>query len=291
MANNSDKAADAFDAVGNEYRVAILRSLMNAYQNDEGVVSFSNLFDTIEVEDSSRFNYHLQKLVGRFVRDTGDGYALTPTGRSVVSEIASGKLDSDSTLGPEPVDGECYACGEAALVLHYPGPRVRITCESCGEEVVHKYLPPAAVSGRTVEELERDFDRLNRSWRSLAADGICPECNGQIDGELSRTISPLTTPRVGDVSVWGVYSCNQCWVRGSTPPGILVLDHPATVSSYWQEGVDVSERPLWRHQWALSDEYLSVVQEDPLRVEIAVPVTDPPLRFRVDHSLDVTHVA
>lgn len=291
MASDSDSAADAFDAVGNEYRVAILRSLMNAYQNDEGEVSFSELLDSTEIDDSSRFNYHLQKLVDRFVHDTGGGYTLTPTGRAVVSEIASGKLDSDSSFGPEPVDGVCYACGEAALFLHYPDPRVRVTCESCDEEVVHKYLPPAAVSGRTVKELKRDFDRLNRSWRSLAANGICPECSGTIDGELSRTISPLWTPKVGDVEIWGVYSCDQCWVRGATPPGILVMDHPATVSAYWQQGTKLFDRPLWQCHWALTDEYLSVTNEEPLCVEIEVPVSDPPLRFRVDHALDVTHVS
>lgn len=287
MSDSTNSAADAFEAVGNEYRVEILRSMMTAYQNNETPISFSDLMESIGLRDSGKFNYHLQKLVGRFICDTGDGYALTYAGRTAVSAIASGKLNDDSFIERESVDGACYACGERALILHYPGQRVRVTCESCDEELVHIQFPPTAVSKRTVDELKRDFDRWARSWRSLVGGGICPECNGKVSGQLRLVESPETTPTVGNLNIRAVISCDGCWVRGAMPPGLLVITHPAIVSAFWDHGIDIYERPLWQHHWALSQDYLTVINEEPLRVEIEVPIQEDTVSLRIDRSLSV----
>ncbi|WP_247729632.1 helix-turn-helix domain-containing protein [Halovivax limisalsi] len=282
-----DETAAAFGAVGNEHRVAILRALMEAYQRGETPIAYSTLKDRIGMRDSGQFNYHLQELVDRFVAESADGYALTYAGRTVVSAIASGALDESVTRAPEPVEGTCYACGAASLVIHYPGQRVRITCAACDEEVVHIQFPPVAVAARTVAELKRDFDRWARSWRSLAGSGICPECAGRIDVELGRETS---TPTTGDADVRAVISCEQCWVRGGMPPGLTVLDHPAVVSFFWDRGIDVRDRPQWRHAWALADDGLTVVETDPLRVEVTLRVEDDSLTLRIDDSLRVESV-
>lgn len=290
MPEMNDNTADAFGAVGNEHRVAILQALMAAYQNGETPVSYSDLLDRIDIRDSGQFNYHLQKLVGRFVSESADGYALTYAGRTVVSAIASGTLDQSSMLEPEPVAGSCYACGAETLVLHYPDERVRVTCEACGEEVVHIQFPPAAVAERTRPELKRDFDRWARSWRSLVGAGICPECSGTIVGALERPAEIPTAPTTGDAGVRAAISCEQCWVRGFMPPGIIVLDHPAVVSFFWERGIDVRERPLWQLEWALTDDALTIVSEEPLRVEIEIADETASLSLTVGDSLEVESV-
>lgn len=295
MTTNDDErdderdSADAFGAIGNEHRVAILRALMDAYQADATPLSYSALLDRVDLRDSGKFNYHLQRLVGRFVSGTDDGYALTYAGRTVVSAIASGTLHESVDLDPRPVEGTCYACGAASLVLRYPGERVRVTCESCAEEVVHIQFPPAAVAARSIPELARDFDRWARSWHALAGEGICPECSGRIVGELGRE---SVRPADGDVDVRAVVSCQQCWVRGGMPPGLLVVEHPAVVSFFWRQGIDVRSRPLWQHQWALSEETLTVRSEDPLQVEVEVevPGEETSLFVTVDASLAVASV-
>jgi DNA-binding HxlR family transcriptional regulator len=56
-------AAEAFEVLGNEIRTAMVLELADA-----GPLSFSELRERVGVTDSGRFNYHLEKLVGRFVR-------------------------------------------------------------------------------------------------------------------------------------------------------------------------------------------------------------------------------
>lgn len=292
VSRTESETAAAFGAVGNEHRVAILRALMRAYQAGETPLSYSALMDRIEMRDSGQFNYHLQQLVGRFVAESPDGYALTYAGRTVVSAIASGTLDESVTRDPEPVDGTCYACGAASLVIRYPGQRVRVTCEACDEEIVHIQFPPAAVAERTDAELKRDFDRWARSWHSLAGRGVCPECAGTMAATLgpepigSHSSAPIT----GDVGVSALISCDHCWVRGEMPPGLVVLDHPAVVSFFWDRGIDVRDRPQWQHGWALAPEGLTVVDEDPLLVDVTVTVDDASLTLRIDDSLSVESV-
>lgn len=270
MSDEPLDAADAFSAIGNEYRVAILRALMVAYQQEQGAtpIAYSDLMSRAGLDDSGQFNYHLQQLVGRFVTEDADGYALTYAGRTVAAAIASGTLDESASLEPTSIDGSCYACGDEALVLRYPDDRVRVSCSSCGEELVHIQFPPAGVADRTVAQLERDFDRWERSWRSLAGDGICPECSSRMTGELNRERG---TPAAGNVSVRAVLSCDRCWTRAFMPPGVLLLDHPAVVSFLWEHGMDVRDRPLWHHEWALAADSQTVVTEDPLRVRIEIP--------------------
>lgn len=280
-------AADAFGAVGNEHRIAILRALMVAYQEGETPLAYSALMARTGMEDSGQFNYHLQRLVERFVSEGDDGYALTYAGRTVVSTVASGTLDGSASLDPEPVEGSCYACGDEALVLRYPGDRVRVTCSSCGEEVVHAQFPPAGVGDRTPAELARAFDRWARSWRIFAGSGVCPECSGKMSGELGREAG---TPTTGNVTVRAVLSCERCWVRGFMPPGMLVLDHPAVAAFFWERGIDVRDRPLWRLDWALSADAQTVVSEDPLRVRVDIQVDDATLSVTVGNSLSVESV-
>jgi DNA-binding HxlR family transcriptional regulator len=56
-------AAEAFEVLGNGIRTAMVLELADA-----GPLSFSELRERVGVTDSGRFNYHLEKLVGRFVR-------------------------------------------------------------------------------------------------------------------------------------------------------------------------------------------------------------------------------
>lgn len=284
MSETEQDAADAFGAVGNKHRVAILQALMIAYREDETPLAYSTLFSRVELQDSGQFNYHLQQLTGRFVSDEEEGYALTYAGRTVVSAIASGTLDDSASLDPEPVEGTCYTCGETALVLRYPGAQVRVTCSACDEELVHIDFPPAGVADRSADELKHAFDRWERSWRSLASSGVCPECSGRMVGELGRT---EVTTTAGDVSIRAILRCEQCWATGYLTPGMLVLDHPAVVSFFWDRGIDIRERPLWEHEWLLADEYLTVVEEDPFRIRLDIPAEDGTLSLTIDDSLTV----
>lgn len=78
--------SDAFDVLGNDTRLAILFALWDA--SDHGVsadgLSFSELRKHVDIADSGRFNYHLDKLTDRFIERTDDGYVLRRAGDSLV---------------------------------------------------------------------------------------------------------------------------------------------------------------------------------------------------------------
>lgn len=286
MADEID-TADALSAIGNHHRIEILRELMRADKAATGPVAYSELMERIGMRDSGKFNYHLQQLLGRFVAQSENGYRLTYAGRTVSSAIASGTLDDSIALDSKPVSGSCYECGEHTLVLQYPGERVRVTCTTCGEEIVHILFPPAAVRERTFSELERDFNRWAKRWHTIVSENICPECLAPINGELSQQKG---TPATGNTKVRAAVSCDQCWVRGHMPPGFLVLTHPQVVTAYWKQGIDIRNEPIWELDWAITQEFLSTVTEDPLTVDVTIPVVHGEIVFRIGPTLTIESI-
>ncbi|WP_049922067.1 winged helix-turn-helix domain-containing protein [Halopiger djelfimassiliensis] len=126
-----DEALEALDALANEHRIAILRALADA----DGPLSFSELREEIEMRDTGRFNYHLTELLGRFVRETPDGYRLGPAGKRVVLAGADLGRESATLLAESDApqsDGDCPVCGES----------------NC-DRVVHLHLSSTDPTGRS----------------------------------------------------------------------------------------------------------------------------------------------
>jgi DNA-binding transcriptional ArsR family regulator len=98
----------ALAALGNEHRIRILRALAAA---DEPL-SFSELRQRVGIDDTGRFNYHLNELCGRFVRDGKAGYELGYTGERVV--LAATDLDPEAaTTAEDSNGGNCPVCGDS----------------------------------------------------------------------------------------------------------------------------------------------------------------------------------
>lgn len=82
--------SEAFSALASEVRVAVLVELLAAEERDEDPVAFSALQEAAGVEESAGFAYHLRQLRGQFLRESGDGYVLTPAGRRAARAVVSG---------------------------------------------------------------------------------------------------------------------------------------------------------------------------------------------------------
>lgn len=65
-------AADVFGLLSDETRLDILRAVASAQHENErtGVadLSFSELYDRVDVENTSKLSYHLGELTGTFLR-------------------------------------------------------------------------------------------------------------------------------------------------------------------------------------------------------------------------------
>jgi len=98
---------EALDALADETRLAILRALADHQrdQPEDPALSFTELRERAGIDDSGLFNYHLEKLVGRFVRDTGAGYELGYRGERVLRSPTAEEHGTDADAG-------CPVCGE-----------------------------------------------------------------------------------------------------------------------------------------------------------------------------------
>ncbi|WP_436908077.1 ArsR/SmtB family transcription factor [Halosimplex marinum] len=116
MTRSVDDPAEAFELLGDETRLAILRTLADA---DEPL-TFTRLRERCGVTDSGRFSYHLRRLCEYFVRETADGYELGPAGSRVIAvtgEAGDVAGDHSADAGGSEADAaatdECPVCGES----------------------------------------------------------------------------------------------------------------------------------------------------------------------------------
>jgi hypothetical protein len=102
----TSRVADALATVSNEHRLAILRELAAA----DGSLAFSELRKRVGISDTGLFNYHLNELCGRFVRQADGCYELGHAGERVVSTSELDPEGADALVAT--ADGERPLCGE-----------------------------------------------------------------------------------------------------------------------------------------------------------------------------------
>ncbi len=220
---------DAFATLGNGTRLGILQALGRA----EDDVSFSELRDRVGVEDSGQFNYHLEQLVGHFVRKTDEGYQLQRAGRRVVEAVLSGAVTDAPDLDRTRVDETCELCG-APIEVARDGGSIAMYCTECAGRYSHAYgddptgrradegylgrlpLPPAGLRDRTpTEVLRAAWTWGNLEMLAISA-GICPRCSATVDRtplvvcEDHDTSDGLCAECRGRQAVRLTVSCTNC---------------------------------------------------------------------------------
>lgn len=271
--------AEAFAVIANETRLSILEALWRA---PERPVAFSDLRKAVGMRDSAQFNYHLGKLTDHFLVRTDEGYDFRHAGKKVVRAVLEGSFNEHPTLEPFEVDSACTACGEA-LVASYEDELLSIECSSCGKLHGRYPFPPGGLNDRTEAEVMDAFNQRVRHLHCLAADGVCPECNGRMGTEIVRDAE-----NVLDLEVRVDHRCEQCRHRMVSAIGLSLLDHSAVVGFHRDHGIDLCTRPYWELDWCVSDAFTTVLSEDPWRVQVAIPLDDEELRVTLDGDLNVT---
>ncbi|MFC4359422.1 winged helix-turn-helix domain-containing protein [Halobium salinum] len=281
---------ETFALLGDETRVAILRALDEA---DEDALTFSQLRERVGTADSGRFNYHLKKLVGSFVRrgDDGDGYTLTLAGRRVVGALVAGTYTATVSIDPIPVDAPCPNC-DGRLVLDYADERVRVHCADCGVFRNEFAFPPGTLGQFDREELPEAADRWLQSTFQRVIAGFCTNCGGRVDSRL------VADYRGGDGGEGGgsdegtghdrepdtriVYECRQCDSESNASPFIVSLRHPTGVAFFHDHGVDVTTAPTWEAFGRFDDYDVDVVATDPTRARVSVDLDGERLTVDID---------
>lgn len=281
---------EAFALFGHELRLEILFALWKAPDYSLG---FTDLRNAVGVRDKGQFNYHLSKLVDRFVAHVGDKYELTYAGHRVIDALQMGVFTEDVALDPVELDEGSVCCG-AAVRFAYADHIGTVTCSDCGGKVLEYPYDPAGLAGRTREEIVRDFDRRTRFVWSLALDGVCPICCGPVDRAVTDEVTTALEAVdryeeffADDHAAVAAVSCDRCSYYSYLPVGARLLSHPGVVGFLFDRGVDVRSERTWRLPFVVDAAALEVQSRDPWTVDVTVAAGTDQRVATVDDDLAV----
>ncbi|WP_435076864.1 DUF7351 domain-containing protein [Halococcus sp. AFM35] len=273
---------NAFALLGNENRIRIIQAFNEA---SEESLSFSTLRSYANVDDSGQFNYHLNQLVGSFVRHTEDSkYELTYAGRRVIGAIFSGTFNQRGASLSFELDSICSVCG-STLVAEYKHERVTISCPACNQVISTFGFPPGAFVNRSRDELVHAFHSRIRSYSVSAFGGLCPNCAGRMCGSIIDDSEYFYEGQEVGIE----YRCERCTESSVSSIGIYLLSHPAVYAFHHNHGIDLGETPLWELPW-LREENLIVLSRNPWRIETTLELDGDSLEIVVDEDLSVSPV-
>lgn len=300
---------EAFSVLGNEARLEVLRTLAAA----DGPLTYATLYDRVEYDDPSNFSYHLDKLVGHFVRKTDDGYYLYDAGRRVVEAVVSGAVADDTVVEPTEAEKDCPFCGAPVAVGFHHG-RVEQSCTECagflrfadsGGRRFTEYgslgyflLPPAGVEGRSPQEM------LDAAWTWRHADfltdsaGVCSRCAASLETSVEVCESHDADDGMCEACgaryalVFELHCPNCNYNPNSIAPGV-VLATTALLDFLTDHGINpFAPDSLNRASQAMADYDEEVVSTDPLEARLTFTIDGDSLTLTLDDDLavvDVTH--
>lgn len=230
---------DAFAAVSDPVRVDILRELVaHARETEAPVCRFSELRERVGVDDPGRFRYHLDKLVGRYVERTDDGYQLTYAGGEIVAAILAGRYTSHEPVGPTQLDSECPLCG-STVVGTYENRRLDVHCDG-GHALLSWPLPPNAAVDATADDLARLATSLVLHAVDLSLKGVCSQCYGPMTTQIELDDDERETSMPGFRA-----RCAVCVGVVVGPAWFPIMVHPAVESFYHAHGRPIRNAQLW----------------------------------------------
>jgi hypothetical protein len=299
-------AEKAFGVLGNPIRVDVLRVLGDAADP----LAFSTLYDRVDVDDSGQFNYHLDKLVGHFVRKTDDGYALARPGRRVVEAVLAGTVTGEARLERTPVDDTCEYCG-STLTVEWRAGSVELYCTGCagryrrthgGKPRGHDadsgylgrlFLPPAGLADRDPDAVLDAAWRWTMSEVQALAGGICPRCSAAIDRTVlvcsDHETDECQCPNCDREHAVGVrFDCSNCILRTGGSAVLALATETELLAFLTDHGLNpLAPDAIGR----LNETYQSYDEElhttDPLDARFTFTADGDSLTLRVDGDLSV----
>lgn len=251
---------DVFELLGQEARVEILRALLAARRDSaDPYLSFTELKDATGIDDTGRFNYHLNQLLDTLVVGTDEGYRLSSFGFRLFARLSAGLSDPAPDVDPVSLSGDCPECG-AALQAVPEGNQFQLVCVE-GHTLNEGLLgSPRAVANRSSEAAAETLALINTQATELGVSGICPSCHGRTEGGIEHVDGFGYRYRA---------PCSDCGNQFATTVGDCVATHPAVVSFLAERGVDARREATWTLPFRLPGGE-TVVSEEPLRLRVTV---------------------
>ncbi|APW97002.1 hypothetical protein CHINAEXTREME_04105 [Halobiforma lacisalsi AJ5] len=281
---------EALAVLGEETRARIVVELGAAVAPEDarpGLLSFSDLMDRVGIEDSGRFNYHLEKLVGTFVRKADDGYRLRPPGHLFYRALVAGTLTERERLEPFTA-GSCPDCG-ADLTAEYPADHyLYVRCRECSGFFHTVHLPNRGVRDRSREDALEAALRKSRHESGLLREGVCHACVAPVEREL-RTDDPGVCGRRCEYDVYAILACSACNTGGIGHPAQIALTAPAVVGFFHDHGRDARTVRPWEPVVIAAENGTRFDGESSTAV-VPFELGDERLTVRLDDDLQVASV-
>ena len=283
---------DIFRLLADDTRVDILRAAAVAQYELEQVgsgaaaLAFSEIYDYVEVENTSKLSYHLGELTGTYLRKSDDGYSLTHAGERIVRFILSGNYQQPDSFEPKPVEGVCVFCGEEALEATLSHQFFRIDCSACKKPVTGQPITPAQVETHDDEALIQSIKRQSAEVSKQLRSGMCPECGAHLSTDV---IDVSGNPLPDADSFLVVSTCEKCLREYNSPLTYSVVHHPASIAFHWDRGVDVSSRGIWEFNEHLyeGDWTSERIESNPDEYEVVLRHENDAVRLRLDSTARV----
>ena len=279
--------AEAIGLLGDAHRLGILVAVADPSRGEKTPwepMSFTELYEAADVDSTSGFAYHLEKLVGPFLTETPAGYRLTYNGARIVRAIRSGLFEGTPTFDDERIAGTCVFCASSPLVATLEEELFVVRCPSCETTLVTDYFPRSQSVGRTPSAIVESFG--HRIWSSVIAvrGGTCPECYGHVESTVTDF------ERDGRTRWTATSNCRECWFELSFPVEVIAAFHPAAIGHFWEHGVSLWDVPLWEFfEYIVSGAIdTDVMSTDPVALRIECRLGETPLRLEMDETTSVS---
>lgn len=249
-------AREAFALLGHEIRLDILLALVEdwvaVYTEPK---SYAELMDAVGVRDSGKFNYHLDKLRGVYVRKVDGGYVPTASATALYRAVLAHRPTETFAFDSTAVESACPACGSRPI-LRYDRGFASLDCKACSDWIGFTFpLPQRAFDGREPDSLLAVVDRRVRHHLGIASAGQCPDCAG-------GTSVDLRVEAVDDEH-WIELDCDTCtFVAGIDVLSAMVTDDQVA-SALREIGVDPRQ-----YLWELPVGMTRLVSREPTRLAV-----------------------
>jgi len=281
--------AEAFSLLGNELRVSILLELGDAKEGSQPrPLPFEELRRRCDVSDSGRFNYHLQELLGVFVREQSEGYGLLYPGVILYQAIKADSFTDRTTVEPFPVGVDCPDC-EGELEATYRNSMLVVRCPDCGALAFKYHLPPGAIRSNDPDAVLSAASVYARRDLLTVASDVCPTCASEMyhdvvpdDEKSSELEQAMPGPAV-------VHHCSYCKNFFCTDLPEILIYHPDVLPFVAANAPDLLTDPLWVVD-ACDPDDIAVDGREPLRATVPIEAGDERVDVTVDRSLSVLGV-
>jgi DNA-binding transcriptional ArsR family regulator len=273
---------EAFALLGHEIRLDILMALLEHWRAAHTEPrSYSDLMRAVGIEDSGKFNYHLGKLRGVYVKKVEGGYVPTGAATALYRAVLATDPTGDAERTDLAVDANCPDCG-GVLRGVYEQDFLSVSCQDCGSlagDFTYPF-PKNGLNGRRDQEVLAAVQERAEHHISLARSGQCPFCTGTT--AVTVLVEDLGDPTTHDVEI----TCSTCTFVVRVKLLFALVRVPRVTAALLALGIEVGAVT----NWELPEPTIQISNRDPLVIASDLETEQGTARIVVDDDLDVQSV-